>query len=229
MEKAFINWSGGKDCTMALHEILEQKKYSVEFLFTTLSRQFQRVSMHGVRKELITRQALALGIHSRKLYLPEQTSMNVYDQFMANEMVLMKERGIHHSIFGDIFLEDLRKYREEKLKSSSIQAHFPLWKKDTRELLKRFLGLGYKTTIVSIDKRKLDEKFLGRDLDESFLNELPSDVDPCGENGEFHTFVYDGPIFKEQVKMQKGEIVKKNYTHDGNNFEYAFLDLIPLT
>jgi uncharacterized protein (TIGR00290 family) len=184
--------------------------------------------MHGVRKELITRQAFALGIPSRKLYLPEQTSMQVYDQFMANEMLLMKERGIHHSVFGDIFLEDLRKYREKKLNSLDMEAHFPLWKQDTKELLKRFLDLGYKTIIVSIDKRKLDDKFLGRELNEDFLSELPSDVDPCGENGEFHTFVYDGPIFTEPVKLQKSEIVKKNYTHDGNTFEYAFLDLVPL-
>jgi uncharacterized protein (TIGR00290 family) len=227
MEKAFVNWSGGKDCTLALHTVLQEKKYSVEFLFTSLSRQFQRVSMHGVRKEMITRQAMALGIHSRKLYLPEQTDMSIYDQFMQNEMLLMKERGITNSVFGDIFLEDLRKYREEKLQALSIKAHFPLWKKDTTLLLKQFIDLGYRSIIVSIDKQKLDERFLGQTLSYDLINELPSGVDPCGENGEFHTFVYSGPIFSEEIKIQKSEIVRKNYTHEGKIFEYAFLDILP--
>lgn len=229
MEKAFINWSGGKDCTLALHKVTEEKELSVEFLFTSLSRQYQRVSMHGVRKEMITRQGLALGIPSRKLYLPENTTMEVYDQHMQNEMMLMKERGINHCIFGDIFLEDLRKYREEKLKAVHIQPHFPLWKKDTTALLKEFIDLGYKSIIVSVDSQKINPNFLGRELSYEFLAELPGSVDPCGENGEFHTYVFAGPLFHEPIKFEKGEIVKKNYTHDGKEFEYAFLDLVPLS
>jgi len=225
MEKAFVNWSGGKDCTMALHKILEGKKFKVEFLFTTISKEFQRVSMHGVKKELITRQALALGIHSRKLYLPEKPDMKVYEEFMEHEMNLMKERGINYSVFGDIFLEDLKKYREEKLEKQGIKALFPVWGYDTTELLKEFVDLGYKAIIVSIDKQKLGDEFLGRVLDKELLNDLPAGVDPCGENGEFHTFVYSGPVFMEGIKIKQGEKVIKNYIHDGKSFEYGFLDL----
>jgi uncharacterized protein (TIGR00290 family) len=228
MQKAFMNWSGGKDCTLALHKTISQKQFSVDFLFTTVSRSFQRVSMHGLRKELITRQALSIGIPSRKLYLPESSNTGIYDKLMDAEMQLMKERGIHHSIFGDIFLEDLKAYREEKLKAANISGHFPLWKRDTKEVLNEFISLGYKTIIVSLDKQKLDESFLGRELNSEFLNALPENVDPCGENGEFHTFTYAGPIFKQPVNFTKGEIVKKEYSHEGKVFEYAFLDLLPL-
>lgn len=222
---AFINWSGGKDCTLALHHVLEQKQLRVQYLFTTISREHQRVSMHGVRKELITRQAQALGIGSRKLYLPENPDMPVYDEHMRHEMLLMKERGITEAICGDIFLEDLRRYREEKLGAVGIKAHFPLWKRDTTELLLEFIGLGYKAMVVCVNKQYLDRSFLGRELNEQFINDLPANVDVCGEHGEFHTFVYDGPIFRQPVQVRKGEQVTKSYEHDGQRFEFDFLDL----
>lgn len=222
---AFINWSGGKDCTLALHHVLEQKRLRVQYLFTTISREHQRVSMHGVRKELITRQAQALGIRSRKLYLPEQLDMPAYDEHMRHEMLLMKERGISEAVCGDIFLEDLRRYREEKLSAVGINTHFPLWKRDTKELLREFIGLGYKAVVVCVNKQYLNDSFLGRTLDEQFLSDLPAGVDPCGENGEFHTFVYDGPIFSQPVFIKQGEQVTRAYEHDGQRFEFGFLDL----
>lgn len=222
---AFINWSGGKDCTLALHHILEQKQLRVQYFFTTISREHQRVSMHGVRKELITRQAQSIGIRSRKLYLPENLDMAVYDEHMKHEMLLMKERGITEAICGDIFLEDLRRYREEKLSTVGITAHFPLWKRNTTELLREFIGLGYKAIVVCVNKQYLDASFLGRELDEEFLNDLPANVDPCGEHGEFHTFVYDGPIFAQPVFIQKGEVVSKTYVHNAEEFSYGFIDL----
>jgi uncharacterized protein (TIGR00290 family) len=225
MKKAFINWSGGKDCTMALHKILSENKFKPEFLFTTISKEHQRVSMHGVRKELITRQALSLGIHSRKMYLPESNNHGLYEKLMKHEMLLMKERGIGVSVFGDIFLEDLRKYREENLKASGMEAVFPLWKSNTGELVKEFIDLGYKAVIVSIDKRKLDESYLGKELNHELINEFPDNVDPCGENGEFHTFVHTGPIFNAPVKFEPGEKVSRSYTHNNEKFEYGFIDL----
>lgn len=225
MKKVFINWSGGKDCTMALHKILYETDLKPEFLFTTISKEHQRVSMHGVRKELITRQAFSLDIHSRKMYLPDSNSHGLYEKLMKHEMLLMKERGIGISVFGDIFLEDLRNYREENLKEVGMKAMFPLWKRDTKELIREFLDLGYKAVIVSIDKRKLNEDFLGKELSHGLINEFPKDVDVCGENGEFHTFVYDGPLFNSPVKFEIGEKITRSYTHNKEVFEYGFIDL----
>lgn len=223
--KAFINWSGGKDCTLALHHVLAQQQYEVQYLFTTISRAFQRVSMHGVRKELITRQARAIGIPSRKLYLPENLDMPAYDAYMQHEMQLMRQRGISTAICGDIFLEDLRAYREEKLEAAGIQAYFPLWKRPTKDLMEEFTGLGYKAVVVCVNHQHLDDSFLGRELSIGFLNDLPSGVDPCGENGEFHTFVYDGPIFQQPVFIRPGDKVVRSYTHEGQPFSFGFLDL----
>ena len=210
MTSAFINWSGGKDCTFALHQLLEENKYKPEFLFTTCSREFNRVSMHGVRKELITRQGFSLGIHSRKLYVPQDHTIETYNKHMYHEMLLMKQRGIEHAVFGDIFLEDLKKYREERLSEVGLKGVFPLWKKDTKELLKNFIALGYKTIIICINANRLNRSFLGRTIDEQFLTDLPTDVDCCGENGEFHTFVYDGPIFKTPIPIVTGESDRKS-------------------
>lgn len=226
LPKAFVSWSGGKDSTLALHDVLKNNLYKVEFLFVTINKETQRVSMHGVRKELITRQGLSIGIHTRKMYLPESTSMEWYEKMMETEMLLMKQRGIHTAVFGDIFLEDLKTYREKQLSKINMQAAFPLWKQSTLELYKRFVSLGYKAKIVSVNLKKLSKDFLGKDLSLELLNEFPEDVDVCGENGEFHTFVYDGEIFKTPLKFKHGDVVEKNYTHNGENFPYAFLDLI---
>ncbi|MFL5753867.1 MAG: diphthine--ammonia ligase, partial [Bacteroidia bacterium] len=211
IKPVFINWSGGKDCTFALHKILEEKEYHPEFLFTTCSREHQRVSMHGVRKELITRQGLSLGIKSRKMYVPQDHTIETYNKFMFHEMQLMKQRGIDHAVFGDIFLEDLKKYREKKLEEVGLTGLFPLWKRDTKELLREFIALGYKTMVICINAKKLDRSFLGRTIDEQFISDLPADVDCCGENGEFHTFVYEGPVFKDPIGIEKGEEVYKEY------------------
>lgn len=223
--KATMSWSGGKDSTLALHYALSEKKYQVEFLFVTVNKANQRVSMHGVRKELITRQGMSIGIHTRKLYLPENISMEMYNQMMKAEMQLMQQRKINTVIFGDIFLEDLKKYREEQLQSINMKACFPLWKKNTLELYKEFVSLGYKAKIISVNLKKLSKDFLGKDLTMELLNDFPKDVDVCGENGEYHTFVYEGNIFQHPVKFETGEIVEKTYTHNGEEIPYAFLDL----
>lgn len=223
--KAIISWSGGKDSTLALHYVVQEKKYKVEFLFTTVNKVNQRISMHGIRKELITRQGMSIGIHTRKLYLPENVSMAMYNQMMKAEMQLMQQRGINTVIFGDIFLEDVKKYREEQLQKINMQAYFPLWKKNTVELYKEFVHLGYKAKIVSVNLSRLSKDFLGKDLTIELLNEFPADVDVCGENGEYHSFVYAGNIFQYPIQFEVGEVVEKSYTHDGQEIPYAFLDL----
>jgi uncharacterized protein (TIGR00290 family) len=231
MKRAFINWSGGKDCMLALHKIRQEKEYNVEFLFTTVSAEVDRVTMHGVRKELITRQRFALKIPSRKMYLPASTSHEKYNQLMHHEMKLMLERGIDNAIFGDIFLEDLKKFREEQLKKVGMNAVFPLWKRDTKEVLKEFIDSGFKAIVVSADAGKLSKEFAGKQLDENFLNALPSGVDACGENGEFHTFVYDGPGFNQPVKFSVGETVLKTYETEDPSVKskgFWFTELIPL-
>jgi uncharacterized protein (TIGR00290 family) len=230
LEKAFLNWSGGKDCTLALHHILQEKKYSVESLFTTVTSPYDRVTMHGVRKELITRQRFALNIPSRKLYLPESTNHDNYNLFMKHEMELMKQKGISTAIFGDIFLEDLRKYRETSLEKTGIKCVFPLWKRNTTELLKEFVGLGYKAILVCVSDEKPGKEFAGRIIDEKFIADVPSAVDPCGENGEFHTFVFDGPFFMSPVKFTLGELIYKEYKTEDPSVKqkgFWFQDLIP--
>lgn len=229
MKRAFVGWSGGKDCTLALHKITEEKIYRPELLLTNVSAENRRVSMHGVRAELITRQEFALGIRGRKVYLPANHTLETYNSYMRNECELIKQRGIDHAIYGDIFLEDLKKYREEKLAEAGLQGVFPLWKKPSREVFDEFVGLGYKALIVCVDESKLGKEFLGRTLNASLLDQLPAGVDCCGENGEFHTFCYDGPLFKSPVNISKGEVVHKHYSSkDGREWGFYFLDLLPV-
>lgn len=229
MEKtinSFVSWSGGKDSTLALHYTLKENQYKPQFLFVTINKETQRVSMHGVRKELITRQGLSIGIHTRKLYLSESGSAELYEKMMESEMKLMQQRNINTAIFGDIFLEDLKNYREQQLNKIKMNAVFPLWKKNTLDLYKELVQLGYKAKIVSVNLKYLGKEFLGKDLSLELMNEFPKNVDVCGENGEYHTFVYDGKIFKSPIPFQCGEIVEKNYIHNGETFPYAFIDLI---
>jgi uncharacterized protein (TIGR00290 family) len=167
--------------------------------------------MHGVRKELLKLQAKNIGIELKEIYLPESASLEVYDEIMKKSFDEFKNEGIEFSIFGDIFLEDLKKYREDRLAEVQMKGLFPLWKRPSVEIIKEFIGLGFKTVIVCVDDKYLDKSFAGRVIDENFLNDLPKNVDPCGENGEFHTFVFDGPIFKNKIDYELGEVVHKEY------------------
>ncbi|MEO6232796.1 MAG: diphthine--ammonia ligase [Ferruginibacter sp.] len=211
MHKAYMNWSGGKDSALALYYILQEGKYAVEQLLTSVNSVHDRVSMHGVRKSLLEQQAIALGLPLTTLEMPEQPTMQEYENLLKHKVTHLKNTGFDYSIFGDIFLEDLRKYREDKLKQEGIEAIFPLWKIDTKELVKQFLDLGFKTIVVCVNEKYLDKSFCGRIIDEQFINDLPANVDPCGENGEFHSFVFDGPIFKTPIAVTKGELVYKKY------------------
>jgi uncharacterized protein (TIGR00290 family) len=211
LQKAIFNWSGGKDSSLALYKILKEDTYRIESLLTTLSRSYQRVSMHGVRETLLEIQSESLGLPLQKLYLPEMASMEDYNRTMFETMSAFKKEGIDHAIFGDIFLEDLKIYREDQLLKVGIKAVFPLWGRNTKELLQEFIDEGFKAVIVCINEKYLDKSFAGRFIDKAFMNDLPDSVDPCGENGEYHSFVFDGPIFSKPVVFDIGETVFRKY------------------
>ena len=209
--KAFFNWSGGKDSALALYYAQKNSQYSIDKLVTNINGKHRRISMHGVREELLDLQAEALGLPLHKIFLPEEPSMQEYENRMKENLQRLKEEKFTHAFFGDIFLEDLKRYREEKLATVNIRAMFPLWKRDTVELMREFIDLGFKTIVVCIKAELLPQEFSGRIIDKEFLKDLPKDVDACGENGEFHTFVFDGPIFKKPVNIITGEKVFREY------------------
>jgi len=226
LKKAVFNWSGGKDSAFALWKILTQKEYSIQTLLTSVNRKFNRISMHGVRRELLEKQILSIGLPLDLVLIPENPSMDDYDLLMSEKLKVLKENKIDFSIFGDIFLEDLRKYREQRLEEVGMKAVFPIWKMDTREVVTQFIELGFKAVVVSVNARLLDKSFAGRVIDYDFLHDLPDDVDPCGENGEFHSFVFDGPIFNEPISFRIGETVLKEYkTSDKWDSAFWYCDL----
>jgi len=225
--KAIFNWSSGKDSSLALYKILEENKYEVTSLLTSINKEFQRISMHGVRVSLLEKQAESLGLPLIKMELPAEPSMEEYREIMRQTMNEIKSTGVTHSVFGDIFLEDLRKYREDQLKTVGMKGVFPLWKDNTSDLIREFLDSGFKTIVTCVNETYLDKSFAGRVIDQDFIKDLPENVDPCGENGEFHTFTFNGPIFKNPVKFEVGEIVKKTYPkpkseESGEDGEYVF-------
>ncbi len=228
-----MHWSGGKDSALALYHSLQNNACDVRYLLTSLNDSFGRISMHGVREELLDQQARRLGIELLKLRLPETVSMEEYQVRMAEILQPLADAGITTSIFGDIFLEDLRLYRENQLATVGMRAMFPLWKRSSMELLEEFWELEFKTIVVSVNGSVLDRSFCGRVLDRDFVSELPEGIDPCGENGEFHTFVFDAPYFSQPIDFQKGETVEKTYHFQNANGEaltstYFFTDLLPI-
>jgi uncharacterized protein (TIGR00290 family) len=216
-EKAIFNWSGGKDSAFCLYKILQQKQYEVMCLLTSVNEQYQRISMHGVRVELLERQARSIGLPLMKLQMPEMPTMEVYESIMEAALKDLKSKGATASIFGDIFLEDLRKYREDKLKMLHLKGVFPLWKISTTQLIREFIDAGFKAIITCVNEKYLDKSFAGSMIDREFLTDLPRETDPCGENGEFHTFVFDGPIFQKPIAFEKGEIVYRKYSRSKEN------------
>ncbi len=224
MHTTYFNWSSGKDSSLALYRVLQQKELNVSELITTVNQDYRRVSMHGLRIELLEQQAESLNIPLRKVCLPAQVSMDVYNRTMLATVTSLKENGFTHCVFGDIFLEDLRKYREDQLKKVGIQTVFPLWKTNTKDLLEEFLDLGFKAIIVCVNAKYLDDSFCGRLLDHEFLNDLPSNVDPCGEHGEFHSFVFDGPLFNKPIGFEIGEKVLRQYEPSKDDKDDCFTD-----
>ncbi|MEP6467856.1 MAG: diphthine--ammonia ligase [Parafilimonas sp.] len=233
-QKAFFNWSGGKDSALCLYKMLQSNQYNIECLLTNINAVHDRISMHGVRRNLLEMQAASIGIPLQTIELPEAPAMNEYEQIMMRKIQTLKTSGCTKAIFGDIFLEDLKQYRKQQLKQAKIECVFPLWKMDTTALLKEFIALGFKAIIVCVNEAYLDKSFCGRMIDESFINDLPNNVDVCGENGEFHSFVFDGPLFTQPIKFCKGEIVYKKYDAPKNDntdqlpqYGFYFCDLLP--
>jgi len=220
-EEVLFIWSGGKDSALALYELRKTQRYGIAALLTTVTEDYDRISMHGVRRALLEQQALSLNIPLDIAYITKDSSNEEFEARMKEKLLQYKSRGISSVVFGDIFLEDLRKYREDNLAQVGMQALFPIWKWDTDELAHTFIALGFKAVITCVDSQSLDKKFVGRAFDKRFLSELPPGVDPCGENGEFHSFVHAGPIFSESICFRKGEVVLRD-----NRF--CFCDLVPV-
>lgn len=216
-----FSWSGGKDSAMALHVLLRDPQFEVISLLTTVTEGYERISMHGVRNELLRRQADSIGLPVQEVRIPPQCPNSIYEARMAEAVLRFRDRGVLHFGFGDIFLKDLRAYREQKLMRANMTALFPIWKVDTRELAVRFVNDGFRAIAACIDPKKLDKSFAGRELNASFFRDLPTGVDPCGENGEFHTFVFDGPIFRSPIPIQVGPVVERD--------SFVFCDLLPAT
>ena len=216
-EKIIFCWSGGKDSAIALHRILQGGRFEVAALLTTCNEHFQRISMHGVRVELLELQAASIGLPLEKVFVSQRSSNEEYEQKMSACLLAHKARGVTGVIFGDIFLEDLRRWREENLARAGLRGIFPLWKIDTRELMREFIALGFGSVICCVNDAYLDETAVGRNIDAEFVNSLPADVDPCGENGEFHSFAFAGPIFKQPLRFKVGEKVYRpvEQTHPG--------------
>ena len=221
-DKTYFNWSGGKDSALALHHTLQSGTHIPDLLLTSVNTSVGRISMHGVRTALLEMQSESIGIPLRKLELPEGLNMTDYNSIMSAAVTDLQAKGYGHTVFGDIFLEDLRVYREQQLAPLGIRAHFPLWKRDTTELLYEFLDLGFKTVVACIKSELLDKSFAGRVIDRDFIKDLPEGVDACGENGEFHTFVFDGPIFKQPIHYTTGEVVFREYQRPKDDKDNCF-------
>jgi uncharacterized protein (TIGR00290 family) len=220
VQKAVFSWSGGKDSALALYEIKKTKAYEVLRLMTTVTEEYDRVSIHGVRRTLLEEQAASLGFPLDVVFISRSISDEEYGCRMEGILSKYLAAGASSVVFGDIFLEDVRRHREDNLSKVGMKGIFPNWRKDTRKLAKTFIDLGFKAIITCVDSKALDEKFVGRVFDEQFLSDLPSGVDPCGENGEFHSFAYDGPIFQRRIRFETGEIVFRE-----GRFYYC--DLLP--
>lgn len=211
MTPVIFNWSGGKDSALALHRIIASPEYQVATLLTTVSQEYQRISMHGVRVDLLHKQAAAIDLPLEIMEFPDMPSMDVYNSIMRDTLIRLRQGRINESVFGDIFLEDLKKYRDEQLDKIGMTGVYPLWKQDTAKLVQEFIDLGFKAIVCCVNDKCLDDSFVGREIDQGFIRDLPDGVDPCGENGEFHSFVYDGPIFKKPVECQRGDKVHRTY------------------
>jgi uncharacterized protein (TIGR00290 family) len=217
--KAWLAWSSGKDSAWALHTIRQRGDLDIVALLTTVNRDHQRVAMHAVRESLLEAQAAAAALPLVKVMIPSSCPNEIYEKAMGEAMLRARAEGVDHVIFGDLFLEDIRAYREKQLASCGMTPVFPLWRRDTRRLADEMLAGGLAAFLTCIDPRKLERAFAGRRFDADLLAALRSSVDPCGENGEFHTFACAGPMFRSPIPVAVGEIVER----DG----FVFADLVP--
>jgi uncharacterized protein (TIGR00290 family) len=217
--KAWLAWSSGKDSAWALHTVRESREFDVVALLTTVNRTHERVAMHAVRESLLEMQAIETNLPLVIVPIPSPCPNEIYERAMDVAMAQARTEGVRHIIFGDLFLEDVRAYREQKLAACGMIPVFPLWGMDTRVLAEQMLAGGLVAHLTCVDPRRLDRTFVGRRFDQELLGALPRDVDPCGENGEFHTFASAGPMFRHTIPLALGEIVER----DG----FVFADLVP--
>jgi len=208
--KAYVSWSSGKDSAFALYEAQRSGLAEVVGVLTTLTEAYDRVAMHGVRHSLLERQIHALALPALKVMLPTPCPNEVYEARMARACAQMRELGVTHIIFGDLFLEDIRAYRERQLAAAGMSGIFPLWRRPTASVAREMIASGMIAHLVCVDPRRLDRRFAGRRFDATLLAELPADVDPCGENGEFHTVVSAGPMFAAPIAVTLGEVVERD-------------------
>lgn len=224
--KIAIGYSGGKDSTLALYKIQKNPDYEIDSLFVTLTEGVGRVSIHGVRHELLKQQSESLGIPLREVWIPQECSDEKYQEIMKNEVSVMKAEGVTHIAFGDIHLQDIREYREKLLEGTGLTPIFPLWNRSVDEISNEFIQLGFKTVLTCIDMDVLDRNFVGRNYDRELIKDYPKSRDICGENGEFHSFVFDGPNFEFPIRFSKGaEKITPDYFTGKDRF--LFIDLIP--
>lgn len=214
-----LSWSGGKDSCMALAELQREGRYAVAGLLTMVTREYDRVSMHGVRRQLLERQAESLGYPLHPVFLSRGADNAEYEDRMKEALARLGESGVTAVAFGDLFLQDVRAYRERLVAEAGFQAVFPIWGRETGSLARTFIEAGYRAIVTCVDPRVLDPSFAGHMIDGDFLRRLPPEVDPCGENGEFHSFVVDGPIFRAPVGCEVGKTVVRD--------SFCFCDLVP--
>ncbi len=219
MEKVLFCWSGGKDSAMALYEIQRSQEYDIAALLTTITEDYDRVSLHGVRRALVEQQACSLGLPLEEVFISKDCPNQEYESKMRATLTRFRESGVFLVAFGDVFLEEVRKYRENNLSQLSMKGLFPLWGRDSAELTRSFIASGFQAITTCVDAKALDGDFVGRILNEEFLTSLPANVDPAGENGEFHSFVFDGPVFRERIDYNLGSKVIRDSLY--------FCDLLP--
>jgi uncharacterized protein (TIGR00290 family) len=220
-EKILFSWSGGKDSALALHNLRSNEDLEIVAMLTTVTADYDRISMHGVRRVLLEKQAESIGLPLEKVVISKNSSNDEYEEKLKNSLVKHKNEGVTLVAFGDIFLEDLKRYREEYLAKIGLKGLFPLWKQKSYVLAKKFIDLKFKAIITCVDGKQLDGKFCGSEYDDELLSGLPKNIDCCGENGEFHSFVYAGPIFENEISVKRGEIVLRDE-------RFYFCDLIPV-
>lgn len=215
-----LSWSGGKDSSLTLYEIQRNSDIEIAALITTVTSDYDRVSMHGLRTDLLQQQAASLNIPLEKVFINQNSSNDEYESNFNKVLLGFKESGIKHVVFGDLYIEEIKKYREALLDKIDMECVFPIWKRNTSKLAHEFINMGFKAITVCVDSNALDKEFVGREFDAQFLNDLPADIDPCGENGEFHTFTFDGPIFEKPIPHQLGEIVLRDE-------RFYYCDILP--
>lgn len=211
-EPIYLSWSGGKDCALALYHLRQGSEYDVIRLQTTVTDEYERSSIHGIRRPLLRTQARLIGLDVHEVVLPVPSSYDSYEQSMLKALAEVRAQGIRKIAFGDLLLEDVREYREQLLARAGMEGIFPLWGQDTRAIGEELIERGFVARLIAVDTEMLAGEFIGRMYDQALLDELPPDVDPAGERGEFHTFVSDGPIFRGPVPYVPGEIEKQERT-----------------